>query len=30
MTQHTARSIAFFKNIEDLYQAGNSRPGDDE
>ncbi len=30
MTQHTARSIAFFKNIEDLYQAGKSRPGDDE
>jgi GntR family transcriptional repressor for pyruvate dehydrogenase complex len=30
MTQHTARSIAFFKNIEDLYQAGDSRPGGDE
>jgi GntR family transcriptional regulator, transcriptional repressor for pyruvate dehydrogenase complex len=30
MTQHTARSIAFFKNIDDLYRAGDPRPGDDE
>jgi GntR family transcriptional regulator, transcriptional repressor for pyruvate dehydrogenase complex len=30
MTQHTSRSIAFFKNIEDLYRAGDSRPSDEE
>jgi|SRR5580658_87241 GntR family transcriptional regulator, transcriptional repressor for pyruvate dehydrogenase complex len=30
MTQHTARSIAFFKNIEDLYRAGDPRPADIE
>lgn len=30
MTQHTARSIAFFKNIEDLYRAGGQRLGDED
>ncbi len=30
MIQHTARSIAFFKNIDDLYRAADSRSCDDE